>query len=81
MIYEVKMKKVIFDRNVVNDEDEDDDDGITGSEIDMKSLCNCKYQIRDFLIEYNIRDLKKTKKYIKKWYAIFIYSIFIMVFS
>ena len=42
----MKMKKMITGGN-------------TGSEIDMKSLCNCKFQIRDFLIEYNIRDLKK----------------------
>ena len=46
----MKMKKMITGGN-------------TGSEIDMKSLCNCKFQIRDFLIEYNIRDLKAKKIY------------------
>ena len=58
----MKMKKMITGGN-------------TGSEIDMKSLCNCKFQIRDFLIEYNITDLNKKTKFIMICYAIFIYSI------
>ena len=34
--------------------------GNTGSEIDMKSLCNCKFQIRDFLLNI-ILVLEKEK--------------------
>ena len=38
----MKMKKIITSGN-------------TGSEIDMKSLCNCKFPIQNFLIEFNIK--------------------------
>ena len=43
----MKMKKMITGGN-------------TGSEIDMKSLCNCKFQIRDFLLNI-ILVLEKEK--------------------